>query len=117
MKLREVAFSRSGDKGDTSNLSVIALDARDYAWIARHVTVERVVRHLGARVRGEVVRYEVPSIGALNFVLQHALAGGVTRSLALDAHGKTLASVLLELELPDASPAERRAAEGRGEEG
>jgi len=111
VKLRALAFSRSGDKGDTSNLSVIALDERDYPWLARHVTAERVRAHLGARVRGPVRRYELPLIGALNFVLEGALGGGVTRSLALDAHGKTLGSLLLELELPEAAPEERRAPE------
>lgn len=100
--LREVAHTRAGDKGDTSNISVIAFDEADYALIERCVTAERVKAHLGAIVPGEVRRYALPLLGALNFVLERALAGGVTRSLALDAHGKSLSSALLDMELPDA---------------
>ncbi len=101
MQLRELAHARTGDKGDTSQISIIAYEPGDYAWLAEHVTSARVAAHFGDVVRGEVVRYELPGLGALNFVMQHALATGVTRSLALDPHGKCLASVLLELELPD----------------
>lgn len=101
MKLRELAHSRSGDKGDVSNISVIAYNRDDYDYLKEHVTVERVKHHFAGIVRGQVTRYEMPNVGALNFVLEEALGGGVTRSLALDAHGKTLSSVLLELELPD----------------
>ncbi len=108
MKLRELAHARTGDKGDTSQISVIAYDPGDYAFLAEHVTAERVRAHFAAIVRGEVRRYELPDIGALNFVMQGALAGGVTRSLALDAHGKSLSSALLDLELPDPQRAERR---------
>jgi|SRR5450631_3778094 hypothetical protein len=101
MKLRELAHTRTGDKGDTSQISVIAFDPGDFAFIAEHVTADRVRAHFAAIVRGEVVRYEFPVLGALNFVMDRALAGGVTRSLALDAHGKCLASVMLELEIPE----------------
>jgi len=101
MQLRELAHARTGDKGDTSQISVIAYEPGDYAWLAEHVTAARVRAHFAGVARGEVVRYELPGLGALNFVLHQALAGGVTRSLALDPHGKCLASVLLELELPD----------------
>jgi hypothetical protein len=101
MKLRELAHARTGDKGDTSQISVIAYDPGDYAFLAEHITTERVRAHFSEIVRGEVVRYELPGLGALNFVLQGALAGGVTRSLSLDAHGKCLSSVLLEMEVPD----------------
>jgi hypothetical protein len=101
MRLRELAHARTGDKGDTSQISVIAYDEGDYAYLAEHVTVERVRAHFSAIVRGAVVRYELPGLGALNFVMDRALAGGVTRSLALDAHGKCLSSQLLELEIPD----------------
>ena len=104
MKLRAIAHSRTGDKGNTSNISVIAYDERDFPLLARHVTAERVRGQLGAIVQGEVLRYELPGIGALNFVLRGALGGGVTRSLALDPHGKSLSSALLDLELPDAEP-------------
>ncbi|MEP6872956.1 MAG: hypothetical protein ABI887_01190 [Burkholderiales bacterium] len=111
MKLRSLAHSRTGDKGDTSNISVIAYDARDFDRLRREVTPERVKAHFAGIVRGEVTRYELPRIGALNFVMKHALGGGVTRSLALDAHGKSLSSALLDLELPDL-PADASAAAG-----
>ena len=101
MKLRRVAHARSGDKGDISNIAVIARDERDYDWIARHVTIERVRAQLGGLPIASIDRYELPSIGALNFVLKGALAGGVTRSIALDAHGKSLSSALLDMDLPD----------------
>jgi hypothetical protein len=101
MKLRQLAHSRTGDKGDTSNISVIAFDAGDYEHLRTHVTAEAVRAHFGALVRGGVVRHELPRLAALNFVLTGALGGGVTRSLALDAHGKTLSSALLDLELPE----------------
>ena len=101
MQLCAIAHSRTGDKGDTSNISVIAYDRADYGLIERHVTAERVREHFAGIVRGEVSRYELPQLGALNFVLRHALGGGVTRSLALDAHGKCLGSAILALELPE----------------
>jgi hypothetical protein len=101
MKLRELAHARSGDKGNVSNISVIAYEPGDYAFLAEHVTVERVKAHFADIVAGPVERYELPGISALNFVMHEALGGGVTRSLSLDAHGKTLSSSLLDLELPD----------------
>ena len=101
MKLRELAHARTGDKGDTSQISLIAYDPGDYAFLVEHVTTERVRAHFAAIARGEVARYELPGLGALNFVLEHALTGGVTRSLSLDAHGKCLGALLLELEVPD----------------
>jgi hypothetical protein len=101
MKLGEIAHSRTGDKGNTSNISVIAYDEQNYPLIERFITAERVKAHFSEIVRGDVLRYELPQLGALNFVLQHALGGGVTRSLALDAHGKSLSSALLDLDLPD----------------
>jgi hypothetical protein len=101
MKLREIAHSRTGDKGNTSNISVIAFDEQDYPLLERHVTAERVKAHFAEIAHGEVTRYELPKIGALNFVLRDALGGGVTRSLALDAHGKGLSSAILDLDLPD----------------
>jgi hypothetical protein len=101
MKLRDVAHSRTGDKGNTSNISVIAFDKAHYDFLREHVTADRVRAHFEEIARGEVTRYELPMIGALNFVLTNALGGGVTRSLALDAHGKGLSSALLDLELPD----------------
>jgi hypothetical protein len=104
MKLRDIAHSRTGDKGNTSNISVIAFDAGDYEFLRTHVTVERVKALFAGIVHGDVVRYEMPTIGALNFVLKDALGGGVTRSLALDAHGKSLSSALLNLDLPQPAP-------------
>jgi hypothetical protein len=101
MKLRDLAHSRAGDKGDTSNISVIAFDEAHYEFVCEHVTADRVARKFAGIVNGEVARYELPAIGALNFVMTGALGGGVTRSLALDAHGKSLSSVLLEIDLPD----------------
>jgi len=102
MRLREIAHTRTGDKGNVVNISVIAYDERDYPRLARDVTVARVTTLFAPIVRGSIVRYDVPSIGALNFVMTDALGGGVTRSLALDAHGKSLGSLMLELEIPDA---------------
>lgn len=99
MKLRDIAHSRTGDKGDICNISVIAYRREDYALLCEAVTAERVKAHFGEVVRGEVTRYELPGIAALNFVLKDALGGGVTRSLRLDAHGKSLSSRLLDLEI------------------
>jgi hypothetical protein len=103
MKLREIAHSRTGDKGNISNISVIAYDAKHYPLLLEQVTPERVKAHFAGVVKGEVTRYELPRIFALNFVMDKALGGGVTRSLALDAHGKSLSSALLDLEI-DAYP-------------
>jgi hypothetical protein len=101
MRLHELAHSRTGDKGDTSDISVIAYDPADYEFLRAHLTAARVREHFADIVRGEVDRYEVPQLSALKFVLHSALGGGVTRSLSLDAHGKSLGSCLLEMELPD----------------
>jgi hypothetical protein len=101
MKLREIAHSRTGDKGNTSNISVIAYDPANYDFIKQHVTAERVKAYFSEIVQGEVVRYELPNVGALNFVMYQALGGGVTRTLALDIHGKSLSSAMMNLELPD----------------
>ena len=99
MILRDIAHGRAGDKGDTSNVSVIARTPELWPLVEREVTAARVAAFLGERVGGEVTRYELAQLHALNFVLRGALAGGVTRSLALDAHGKCLASVLLGMEI------------------
>ena len=99
MKLREIAHSRSGDKGNISNISLIAYRQEDYDRLVDYVTAERVKEWFKEIVHGEVKRYELPKLGALNFVMERALGGGVTRSLALDAHGKTLSSALLEMEI------------------
>lgn len=99
MKLREVAHSRTGDKGNIANISLIAYNQEDYPLLVEKVTARRVKEHFRDIVKGEVVRYELPHLGALNFVLHNALGGGVTRSLALDKHGKSLSSALLDMEV------------------
>jgi hypothetical protein len=102
-KLHEVAHCRAGDKGDTLTLSLFAYRDEDYESLRAQVTVEAVRRHLSHVVRGEVRRYELPHLAALQFVCEGALGGGVTTSLALDPHGKTLSFALLELtvEMPE----------------
>lgn len=99
MKLWDIAHSRTGDKGNISNVSLIAYDIKDYELIKEMVTIERVREWFKDIVQDEVVRYELPNIGALNFVMYGALGGGVTRSLALDKHGKSLSSYLLDMEI------------------
>ena len=99
MKLREIAHSRAGDKGNISNISLIVYNIDNYKIIQSQVTAEKVKHWLSGIVEGEVKRYELPRLGALNFVLEKALGGGVTRTLALDAHGKSLSSALLEMEI------------------
>jgi len=101
MKLRDIAHARAGDKGDVSNLSLVAYRLDDFALLAQHATPERVRAHFAGIVHGEVQRYLLPQLGAINFVMQHALGGGVTRSLALDAHGKCLGAALLAMDIPD----------------
>lgn len=104
MKLREIAHSRTGDKGNRSNISVIAYRDEDFAFLREHVTPERVKAQFEGIATGDVTRYELPNLAALNFVIDGALGGGVTRSLALDAHGKSLSSLLLDLDLPERDP-------------
>ena len=102
MKLKDIAHSRTGDKGNISNISVIVYDQKDYALIVEKVTAQRVKRFFCDRVKGEVVRYELPQLGALNFVMYDALGGGVTRSLDLDPHVKSLSQYLLYMDLDQA---------------
>jgi hypothetical protein len=99
MLLRDIAHSRTGDKGNISNVSVIAFDPKDWDILQSQVTAERVRAHFGAMITGPVERFELPQISALNFVMHDALAGGVTRSLALDPHGKCLSSLILTLDI------------------
>lgn len=99
MKLREIAHSRTGDKGNISNISLIVYNEEDYKIIQEKVTAEKVKERFKDIVRGEVVRYELPLLCSLNFVMDQALGGGVTRSLAVDKHGKSLSSALLEMEI------------------
>ncbi len=95
----EIAHARSGDKGDTANIGVIARQERYYPLILKYLTPERVARYFEGIVFGNVVCYELPNLWALNFLLQKALGGGGTRSLKNDAQGKTLGSALLRMEL------------------
>ena len=99
MQLRQLAHTRTGDKGNRSTLTVIAHDPKDYARLETQLTAERVRSHYDGIVLGRVERYALPQLGALQFVLYEALAGGVTRSLAQDAHGKTLSSHLLNIDI------------------
>jgi len=97
--LSRLAHARSGDKGDTANIGVIAREDRYYPILAREVTADRVKRHFGSLCRGEVERFELPNLGALNFLLHRALGGGGTVSLRLDAQGKTYSAALLRMEV------------------
>lgn len=99
MKLFELAHCRAGDKGNTSILSLIAYKAQDYPLLAAKVTAVAVKQHLAGIVQGNVTRYELPALNALQFVCTDALLTGVTTSLALDTHGKALSSALLEFAL------------------
>lgn len=107
--LSRVAHARSGDKGDLSNIGVIAREDRWYPILLREVTPERVKAHFGDLVRGRVERYELPNLGALNFLLYEALDGGGTISLRIDAQGKTLSAALLRLQI-DVSESELKSA-------
>ena len=97
--VRDIAIARSGDKGNRATLSVIVRDLADYPLLEQCLSAKRVKHHYRGVVRGAVTRYTLPALGALQFVLHEALGGGVTRSLALDAHGKTLCSAVLNIEL------------------
>lgn len=99
MKLWEIAHSRAGDKGNLVNVSVIAYRDQDYELLAARVTEERVTELFREIVIGRVERYSVPSLCALNFVLRRPSTESVTRSLRLDAHGKSLSSLMLSLDI------------------
>lgn len=107
--LHALAHSRTGDKGDSQTLSVIAYDPADFPLLQREVTEAAVARHFAQTVHGPVTRYELPRLYALHFVLERALAGGVNDSLALDTHGKSRSSLLLLMSVlvPDDHPAAR----------
>ena len=102
--IRNIAIARSGDKGNRATLSVITHDVADYRLLEQTLSAEIVRQHYEGIVQGAVTRYTLPALGALQFVLHDALAGGVTRSLALDAHGKTLCSAVLSIRIPDELP-------------
>ena len=103
VQLVHLAHTRSGDKGDTANVGVIVYDRAHYELVREQLTADRVKAHLAPLVAGAVERYELPKLGAFNFVLQRALGGGGTISLRTDAQGKVLSTALLriELEVPD----------------
>lgn len=112
--LLELAHARSGDKGNTANVGVIAYDEEDYALLVEQLTADRVKAHFGPLVEGEVERYELPNLHALNFLLHGALDGGGTVSLMTDAQGKVFSTAMLRmtLEVPE-SVAERVRGRGR----
>jgi len=99
VSLSRLAHARSGDKGDTANIGVIAIRPWHYPTLAREVTAERVKAFFGDLVKGRVERFELPNLGALNFLLHEALGGGGTLSLRADAQGKTLSAALLRMEV------------------
>ncbi len=100
VKVHALAHARAGDKGNTSNVSVIAYDERAWTILRDQLTVERVLDAYSHVAKGPVTRYELPKLKALNFVIENALGGGVTISLAQDAHGKSLSYLMLDIELP-----------------
>jgi len=97
VQLLKLAHARSGDKGDTANVGIIALKDEYYPIIVREVTSERVKAHFGPMVKGDVERFELPNLGALNFLLHGSLGGGGTLSLMTDAQGKTFSTALLRM--------------------
>lgn len=99
MKLKEIAHSRTGDKGDISNISLIPYAEKDYSLLKEKVTAEVVKNYFSEICHGDVIRYEIDSLCALNFVMDKTLGGGVTRSLAQDKHGKALGMALMEMEM------------------
>ena len=103
VQLTKLAHARSGDKGDTANVGLIALKDEYYPILVREVTAERVKEHFKGIVHGDVERFELPNLGALNFLLPESLGGGGTLSLMTDAQGKTFSTALLRLkiEIPD----------------
>jgi hypothetical protein len=100
VRVGDVAHARSGDKGNRANIGVVANDGPCYAWLKDALTAEVVAEFFRPLGIGEVRRYELPKIHALNFVLENALAGGASRSLRIDSQGKALGVALLELRLP-----------------
>ncbi len=99
IQLTKLAHGRSGDKGDTANIGLIALREELYPLLVREVTCERVKQHFRGICKGEVERFELPNLGALNFLLHESLGGGGTLSLMTDAQGKTFSTALLRMEI------------------
>jgi hypothetical protein len=101
IKLKEIAHGRSGDKGNAANIGIIAYDDEGFELIRKHLTAERVKKHFEGICFGNVERFELPNLRALNFLLHDTLGGGGTVSLKHDAQGKTLAAALLRMEIED----------------
>jgi hypothetical protein len=103
VQLRKLAHARSGDKGDTANVGLIALRDEFYPLLVNEVTSDRVKKHFAGICQGEVERFDLPNLGALNFLLHESLGGGGTLSLMTDAQGKTFSTALLRMtiEIPD----------------
>ena len=99
VQLTKLAHARSGDKGDTANIGLIALRAKIYPLLVREVTAARVKEHFHGICKGDVERFELPNLGALNFLLHESLGGGGTLSLMTDAQGKTFSTALLRMEI------------------
>ena len=99
VKLRNIAFARSGDKGNISNVGVVPFDEERYGLLLKQLTVERVKEIYKGLVEGPIVRYEFPGIKAINFVMHDALQGGVSRSLNLDIHGKNRSRLILDMDI------------------
>lgn len=99
IQLNQISHARSGDKGDTGNVGVIARKPEYYSLLVKYLTEERVKKHFEGICLGEVERFELPNIGALNFLLHNSLGGGGTKSLKNDAQGKTFSSVMLRMEI------------------
>lgn len=100
-RVHDLGHARAGDKGNTSNISVIAYDSAGWKRLRRDLTADRVAETFAAIGAGPVTRYELPRLHALNFVIQNALGGGVSRSLSIDPHGKSLSALMLTIEMPE----------------
>lgn len=105
LRVYDIAHGRAGDKGNTANVSAIAYEAEGWEILRRHLTPALVMAAFAHLAGGPVRRYELPKLQALNFVIENALGGGVTTTLSQDFHGKSLSSLLLAIELPNAEPA------------
>jgi hypothetical protein len=117
IRLIDIAHARSGDKGDTGNVGVIARAQKHYPILAKYLTVARVKNHFKGIAFGKVERFEIPNLWAINFLLHESLGGGGTKSLKNDAQGKTLSSAMLRMELDVPSPKKKRTAKSHRRQG
>ncbi len=103
LKLKDISYARSGDKGDSANVGVVFLNKELYRWALTYLTPNRIKKYMGGIVKGDVIRYELANINALNFILKDCLGGGGSISMLNDAQGKTLAQAILmmDVEVPD----------------